>query len=45
MDLILGNKHVRKALEQGQSIQDLESNWQAELEDFDKLRQEVFLYN
>ncbi len=45
MDLILGDIKVRKALEQGVSILDLENSWQNELGDFDKLRQEIFLYN
>ena len=45
MDLILGDKKIRKALEQGESVLDLENSWQEDLADFDKLRQEVFLYN
>ena len=45
MDLILGDKEVRTALEQGRSLLDLENSWRDDLEDFDKLRQEVFLYN
>jgi uncharacterized protein YbbC (DUF1343 family) len=45
MDLILGDKEVRIAIEQGVSILDLENSWGDDLEDFDKLRQEVFLYN
>jgi len=45
MDLILGDRKVRTALEQGASILALENSWQDDLDDFDKLRQEVFLYN
>jgi uncharacterized protein YbbC (DUF1343 family) len=45
MDLILGDKKMRKALEQGESILDLENSWQDDLNDFNKLRQEVLLYN
>ena len=45
MDLILGNKQVRLALEQGQNIMDLENSWQADLDAFEKLRQDVILYN
>ena len=45
MDLIMGDKEVRIAIEQGVSILDLENSWRDDLEDFDKLRQEVFLYN
>jgi uncharacterized protein YbbC (DUF1343 family) len=45
MDLILGDKQVRRALEQGKSIMDMEKSWQHDLDAFEKLRQEVFLYN
>ncbi len=45
MDLILGDTNLRIALEQGKNILDLENSWQDDLDDFDKLRQEVFLYN
>ena len=45
MDLILGDTNLRRALEQGKSILDLENSWQDDLDYFDKLRQEVFLYN
>jgi uncharacterized protein YbbC (DUF1343 family) len=45
MDLILGDKKMRKALEQGESVLDLENSWQGDLNDFNKLRQEVLLYN
>jgi len=45
MDLILGDRKIRAALEQGVSIQDIENSWQDDLDDFDKLRREVFLYN
>ena len=45
MDLILGSTNLRRALEGGGDIRALENSWQEELNDFDKLRQEVFLYN
>ncbi len=45
MDLILGDKKIRQGLEQGVSVLELEKSWQDELEDFDNLRQDVFLYN
>jgi uncharacterized protein YbbC (DUF1343 family) len=45
MDLILGDKRVRRALEQSESIMDLELSWQDDLDTFEKLRREVFLYN
>jgi uncharacterized protein YbbC (DUF1343 family) len=45
MDLILGDRNIRKALEQDESINKIEEWWQDDLKGFDKLRQEVFLYN
>jgi uncharacterized protein YbbC (DUF1343 family) len=45
MDLILGDSQLRKALEQGDKIEDQENSWQKELADFEELRQKVFLYN
>ena len=45
MDLILGDRKVRQNIEQGQSIMDMEKSWQKDLFDFEKLRQDVFLYN
>ena len=45
MDLILGDKKIREALEQDKSIMDIENSWQDDLDDFNNLRQEVFLYN
>jgi uncharacterized protein YbbC (DUF1343 family) len=45
MDLILGDTKVREALEKGEDIMDIENLWQNDLEDFIKLRQDVFLYN
>jgi uncharacterized protein YbbC (DUF1343 family) len=45
MDLILGDRQVRQALEQGKSLLDMENSWQNDLQAFEKLRREVFLYN
>jgi uncharacterized protein YbbC (DUF1343 family) len=45
MDLILGDRKIREALEQGENVMDLENSWQDDLDNFNKLRQEVFLYN
>jgi uncharacterized protein YbbC (DUF1343 family) len=45
MDLILGDSVLRKKLEQGEKILDLENSWQKDLADFEKLRRKVFLYN
>ena len=45
LDLILGDTGVRTALEQGTPILELEKTWQEELEEFDALRRQVFLYD
>lgn len=45
LDLILGDKELRLALEGGQSISELEKSWQDDLAAYEKLRREVFLYN
>ncbi len=45
MDLIIGDRQVRQALEQGESVMDMEKSWQNDLDTFEKLRQEVLLYN
>ncbi len=44
MDMILGDQQVRKALEQGMDILEIEQEWQEELAGFDALRRSVFLY-
>jgi uncharacterized protein YbbC (DUF1343 family) len=44
MDLILGDKELRKALEEGSDIIELERSWEEELKGFNALRQSVFLY-
>jgi uncharacterized protein YbbC (DUF1343 family) len=44
MDLILGDQHVRRQLEKGVPVQDIEQGWQAELQAFDRLRKKYFLY-
>jgi len=45
IDLILGDKQVRLGLEQSESIIAMEKSWQQDLDAFDKLRQQFFLYN
>ena len=45
MDLILGDRRVRLALEQGKDILTMEKAWQSDLDAFEKLRRKVFLYN
>lgn len=44
MDLILGDSSLRQALEAGTELLELENNWQPELQAFDRLRQQYFLY-
>ena len=45
MDLILGDSDLRTALEQGTPITELEQGWQVELDEFDTLRREIYLYD
>ena len=45
MDLILGSQRLRKELEAGKPIVELESNWQADLETFIDRRQPYLLYS
>lgn len=45
MDLILGNRAVRTALEDGVAIIDLERDWQAELDEYQQRRSAVLLYD
>ena len=44
MDLILGSQQVRLDLEKGVHILELEQGWQEDLQAFDDLRQNYFLY-
>ncbi len=45
LDLILGDRRLRKALEQGADIVALEKSWQEELDEFDLMRKKYFLYD
>lgn len=45
MDLILGDRRVREALERGVSLLDLEQSWQAELDDYRRRIAAVLLYD
>ena len=45
MDLILGSRSLRKALEEGVPVQELESGWGDELEEFRQKRAAVLLYD
>ncbi|MBU0967848.1 MAG: DUF1343 domain-containing protein [Proteobacteria bacterium] len=44
IDLILGSKQVREALEAGVDIVELERSWQDDLQQFNDARQKYFLY-
>ncbi len=44
MDLILGDRKVRQALEAGQSIVEIESGWQGGLQEFQTVRRKYFVY-
>ena len=44
VDVILGHDSVRKDLEQGRSVLDMEKEWQPELERFMKVRSKYLLY-
>jgi len=44
MDLIIGDRQVRRQIEEGVPVQKIEEGWQAELQAFDRLRRKYFLY-
>jgi uncharacterized protein YbbC (DUF1343 family) len=44
IDILIGSQNIRKALEAGIDIDELESKWQTELEEYLRHRQEVILY-
>lgn len=44
MDLIIGDQQVRRQLEEGVPVRQIEEGWQAELQAFDRLRTKYFLY-
>ncbi|MDK9709153.1 MAG: DUF1343 domain-containing protein [Desulforhopalus sp.] len=45
LDLILGSRRVREALEGGQDVLELEATWQDELNSFEGTRKNYFLYS
>jgi len=45
LDLILGDDTVRRRLEEGVPVREIEACWQAELAEFDRLRRRFFLYD
>ncbi len=44
MDLILGDRALREALERGETIASIEEKWQPALEDFLRKREKYLLY-
>ena len=45
MDLIIGDRRIREALENGVPLEELEHSWQAELADYQERCRAVFLYD
>jgi len=45
MDCILGSKEVRRQLEDGTPVMEIEHMWQRQLEDFKRVRQKYLLYD
>ncbi|MCA1766141.1 MAG: DUF1343 domain-containing protein [Desulfobulbaceae bacterium] len=45
LDMIIGSRPLREALEAGEKVGELEKSWQEELAGFDRLRRKFFLYS
>ncbi|MDT8334389.1 MAG: DUF1343 domain-containing protein [Desulfurivibrionaceae bacterium] len=45
LDMILGSRLLREALEAGEKVGELEKGWREELAGFDRLRRKFFLYS
>ncbi len=45
LDLILGDVSLKDALARGEDLLDLEKEWQRDLDEFEKIRKSVFLYD
>ncbi|QTA80347.1 DUF1343 [Desulfonema limicola] len=45
IDLIIGNKKIRQALEAGENINNIEASWQDELDKYRKMIHKFYLYN
>ena len=43
-DLLVGNGWIREAIEEGQTVEEMEQQWQGDLEDFKEIREEYLLY-
>ena len=44
IDLLIGDKDIRRRLENLESVEVLETGWRAQLDQFEKLRREFRLY-
>jgi uncharacterized protein YbbC (DUF1343 family) len=44
IDLIIGNKKIRKQVETGESVAEITASWQAEFDEFRKISREFYLY-
>jgi len=44
IDLIIGNKKIRKQVETGESVAEITASWQSELDEFIKISREFYLY-
>lgn len=45
IDLIIGDKKIRKALEDNVDLQDMEASWQKDLKNFKKISSQFYLYS
>lgn len=45
MDLVLGDSSVRKKLEDGMPLEELENSWAKDLREFGRMREKYFLYD
>jgi uncharacterized protein YbbC (DUF1343 family) len=43
-DVIAGTDKIKKMIEDGSSVKDIKLSWQKDVEDFEKLREQYFLY-
>ncbi|MGA9287561.1 MAG: DUF1343 domain-containing protein, partial [Anaerobacillus sp.] len=43
-DLLVGNGWIREAIEEGHTVEEMEQQWQGDLEDFKEVREDYLLY-
>ena len=43
-DNLIGNGWIREAIENGDSIKDMEKDWKKELKEFEKVRKDYLIY-